>query len=103
MGATPLVRPLKSVPERHFEGAQLLQADLTGAGPDDAGEALAARLIALMRKTGAPNGLAGVGFGREDVPALAQSSARQARAIKNAPRETNLVDIENIYSAAISY
>jgi hydroxyacid-oxoacid transhydrogenase len=93
----------EAAPERHLEAARLLQAELTGAGPEDSGEALAARLIALMRKTGAPNGLAGVGFGLEDVAALAQSSARQARAIKNAPRETNLVDIENIYSAAISY
>ena len=93
----------EAAPERHLEAARLLQAELEGAGPDDSGEALAARLIALMRKTGAPNGLAGVGFGLADVPALAKSTARQVRAINNAPRETNLVDIENIYSAAISY
>ena len=67
------------------------------------GEALAKRLIALMRKTGAPNGLQGVGFGADQVAALAASSARQARAIANSPRETNLVDIENIYAAAMSY
>ena len=93
----------EAAPERHLEAARLLQAELEGAGPDDSGEALAARLIALMRKTGAPNGLAGVGFGLADVPALAKSTARQVRAINNAPHETNLVDIENIYSAAISY
>ena len=56
-----------------------------------------------MRKTGVPNGLSGVGFGTVDVPALAASSARQVRAIANSPRETNLVDIENIYAAAIRY
>jgi alcohol dehydrogenase class IV len=93
----------EAAPERHFEAAQLLQADLKGAGADESGEALAKRLISLMQKTGAPNGLGGVGFGPEDVPALAASSARQVRAIKNSPRETNLVDIENIYAAAISY
>ncbi len=93
----------EAAPERHFEAAGYLQSDLRGAGVDDSGEALATRIIGLMKKTGAPNGLAGVGFGPEDVPALAASSARQARAISNSPRETNLVDIENIYTAAMSY
>jgi alcohol dehydrogenase class IV len=76
---------------------------LQGAGAEDSGEALAKRLIELMRKTGVPNGLNGVGFGPADVPALAASTARQVRAIANSPRETNLVDIENIYVAAMSY
>jgi alcohol dehydrogenase class IV len=93
----------EAAPERHFEAAGLLQCDLNGAAADDSGEALAKRLIELMQKTGAPNGLGGVGFGPDDVPALAASSARQVRAIANSPRETNLVDIENIYAAAISY
>jgi hydroxyacid-oxoacid transhydrogenase len=92
-----------AAPERHFEAAGYLQADLQGAAADDSGEALATRLIELMRKTGVPNGLSGVGFGAANVPALAASSARQVRAIANSPRETNLVDIENIYAAAISY
>ena len=83
--------------------ADLSGADLRGATPEDSGEILAKRIIGLMQKTGAPNGLGGVGFAPADVPALAKSSARQLRAIKNAPRETNLADIENIYSAAISY
>jgi alcohol dehydrogenase class IV len=93
----------QGAPQRHFEAASYLQADLNGAVADDSGEALAKRLIELMRKTGVPNGLSGVGFGPDDVPALAASSARQVRAIANSPRETNLVDIENIYAAALSY
>jgi len=92
-----------AAPERHFEAAGYLQADLRGAAAEDSGEALAQRLIELMRKTGVPNGLTGVGFAPADVPALAASSARQVRAIANSPRETNLVDIENIYSAAMQY
>ncbi len=93
----------EAAPERHFEAAAYLQSDLKGASPEDSGEALATRLIELMRKTGVPNGLSGVGFGPADVPALAASSSRQIRAIANSPRETNLVDIENIYSVAMSY
>jgi hydroxyacid-oxoacid transhydrogenase len=90
-------------PQRHFEAAGFLQSDLNGAIPEDSGELLSKRLIELMQKSGVPNGLAAVGFGPQDVPALAASSARQARAIANAPRETNRVDIENIYAAALSY
>jgi len=93
----------EAAPERHFEAAGYLQSDLKGAAAADSGEALATRLIELMRRTGVPNGLSGVGFAPADVPALAASSSRQKRAIANSPRETNLVDIENIYSAAMSY
>ncbi len=92
-----------AAPERHFEAAQFLRCDLGGATPADAGEALATRLIGLMRKTAVPVGLQAVGFATDDVPALAASSARQVRAINNSPRETNLVDIENIYAAAMHY
>ncbi len=93
----------EAAPERHFEAAGYLQADLQGAGNADSGEALAKRIIELMQKTGVPNGLNDVGFGPADVPALAASTARQVRAIANSPRDTNLVDIENIYAAAMSY
>jgi len=92
-----------ATPERHMKAATLLQADSQGAATDDAGEVLAKRLIELMRATGIPNGLAGVGFGEQHVKALADSAVRQKRAITNAPRDTNLVDIENIYQQAISY
>ena len=93
----------EAAPERHFEAAGYLQSDLKGAAVNDSGEVLAKRIIELMRKTGVPNGLRGVGFALDDVPALAASSARQVRAIANSPRETNLIDIENIYAAAMSY
>ena len=93
----------EAAPERHFEAATYLQADLQGAGANDSGEVIATRLIDLMQKTEVPNGLAAVGFTPDDVPALAQSSSRQVRAINNAPRETNMVDMENIYSAAMRY
>jgi len=90
-------------PERHFEAAQFLNADSKGALADDSGEILANRIIELMRQTNIPNGLTGVGFIEKDISNLSNSSIRQARAIGNAPRETNLVDIENIYKDALKY
>lgn len=93
----------EATPDRHMEAAAFLHANTQDATTDDAGEVLANRLIELMRGTDIPNGLSGVGFGADDVNALAESSIRQARAIANAPRESNLVDMQNIYSDAITY
>jgi len=93
----------EGAPERHLEAAGYLSADLRDAGNDDAGEVVARRLISLMKQTAMPNGLNDLGFTAADVKALAASSIRQGRAIANAPRETNLQDMENIYTAALSY
>lgn len=89
--------------QRHMEGAACLGADAKGATPDDAGEVLSKRLIELMRDTNMPNGLASIGFDHSHVKALAESSVRQARAIANAPRESNKTDLENMYENAMSY
>ena len=90
-------------PERHMQAAGFLGADSKGATPDDAGEVVAGRLVELMKNTGAPNGLKGSGFKENDTQRLAASAFRQKRAIDNAPRESNLTDIENIFSAAKTY
>lgn len=92
-----------AAPERHLQGATYLQADQKGATPDDAGEVLSKRLIELMKATHMPNGLSGVGFSEAHVAELAASSIRQGRAIANAPRESNQVDLENMYRGALSY
>ena len=90
-------------PERHLEAANSLGANAWDAGNDEAGEVVASRIVELMKKTSMPNGIGDLGFAEADVKPLAASSARQIRAIANAPRETNLQDIENIYAAALSY
>jgi alcohol dehydrogenase class IV len=90
-------------PERHLEGAAFLGADSKGATPDDAGEVLANRLVELMRATGMPNGLNALGFSSDQLGDLTASSMRQGRAIANAPRESNAVDMANMYSGAMSY
>ena len=93
----------EATPERHLEGAACLLADAKGATRDDAGEVLANRLVSLMKATHMPNGLSGVGFDESHITPLAASSVRQGRAIANAPRESNLVDLENMYRSALSY
>ena len=93
----------EGAPERHFDAATFLGADIATATPEDAGELVASRMIQLMQDTHAPNGLSGVGFGDDDISALAASSIRQTRAINNAPRVADLSEMEAIYRNSISY
>ena len=92
-----------ATPERHLEGARFLGADDHGATHDDAGEVLSKRLIQLMKDTNMPNGLSAIGFTGDDIDNMVTSSARQQRAIANAPRESNQVDLENMYRGAMHY
>ncbi len=92
-----------ATPERHLEAAGFINADSVGAGLEDAGEVLSKRLLELMRGTHMPNGLSELGFSLDQVSELAASSFRQTRAIANTPRESNLQDMEMIYTAAMSY
>ena len=93
----------EATPERHLQAAGYLAADSKGATSDDAGEVVAKRLIELMKATHMPNGLTAVGFQEQHVSALAASSIRQGRAIANAPRDSNQVDLENMYRDALSH
>ena len=90
-------------PARHLEAAAALGADTAGAGPEDAGEILARAFIALMRETGLPSGIAALGYGESDVPALAEGAMAQQRPLVMAPRRVSKQDLEGIYRNALRY
>ena len=92
-----------SCPQRHLHGATCLGAKAADAGPDDAGEALAGRVIELMRAAGMPNGLAALGFGAADLDALATGAQPQYRVIRNAPRDVSRDDLKGLFGAAMKY
>ena len=92
-----------ATPERHFEAAAFLDHKTTDATPKESGEVLAERLISLMKSTGGPSGLENLGFTTEQTDQLAESAFRQKRAIDNAPRDSNLVDVTNIFANARGY
>ncbi|MFT5112586.1 MAG: hydroxyacid-oxoacid transhydrogenase [Parasphingorhabdus sp.] len=93
----------EGAPERHLEAAEYLGMDIKDADLQDAGEVVSKRIIQLMRGTGMPNGLGEIGFGGQDVNAMAESAIRQGRAIQNAPRVAERPDLKSIYSSALSY
>lgn len=90
-------------PERHIHGAACLGADTRDAAPDDAGEILARHLIKLMRATGIPNGVGGVGYGDGDVDALSAGALAQQRLLTNSPRAVGKSDLEALYRGAMKY
>ena len=76
---------------------------MSGAAPEDAGELLAAEIIALMRATGMPNGLADVGFVDADADALADGTLPQHRVTKLSPRPADREDLMALFLAAMRY
>jgi len=90
-------------PERHIRAAAFLGGDTRGTMLEDAGEALAGRVIELMRAAGMPNGLAELGFGSEDIDALANGAEPQYRVIRNAPKEVSRDDLKSLFGSAMRY
>jgi alcohol dehydrogenase class IV len=92
-----------SCPGRHLLAAEALGADVAGASEDDAGAVLAARLVALMRATGIPSGLAALGYTKADTPALTDGAFPQRRLFANAPREITRDDLQGLFTSAMAY
>ncbi len=88
-------------PQRHRDAAARLGAIPPSADPQDAGEALALSLAALMADIGLPNGLSGVGYAEADVPRLVAGTLPQARLLQNAPRATGAPELEALFRASL--
>lgn len=93
----------EACPERHLDGASWLGADTRGAAPEDSGEVLGEHLIGLMRATGIPNGISGVGYGEADIDALSAGAFAQQRLLTNAPREVGRDDLTRLFRGAMRY
>jgi len=90
-------------PERHAEGAELLGADAHATVPAEAGAVLAGHIEEMMRATGVPNGIGGVGFTKEAVDGLSSAASAQQRLLLVAPVSVDEADLRNLYRDALSY
>jgi hydroxyacid-oxoacid transhydrogenase len=88
-------------PARHREAAEYLGADTRNVTPDEAGDVLAAHLGELMRATGMPRGLRGVGYDIADIDALVAGTLPQQRLLKNAPRALDADALRTLFNAAL--
>jgi hydroxyacid-oxoacid transhydrogenase len=93
----------EACPERHLEAAGLLGAATTDVDLKDAGRLLADTIMTLMKATGMPNGLSGVGYSEADIDGLARGAFPQKRLLANAPREITMGDLRSIYRDALKY
>ena len=92
-----------TAPDRHLRAAALMGAPVDGLGERERREALPAALIALMRDTGIPNGLAAVGYGEHDIAALVEGTLKQPRLLAGAPRPVGAADLEWILRDSMQY
>ena len=92
-----------SSPQRFLAAAQALGADISGAGPEDAGEVAAQTVIGYMKRLDIPNGLSGVGYNEADIPALVEGTLPQHRVTKLSPRPVGAQELTAIFKDALIY
>lgn len=90
-------------PERHLAAAEAMGADIQGASLENAGNLLADRVIDMMRQTGMPNGISGVGYTEADLDALADGAFPQKRVIDNGPKPITWDDLREMFRDALTY
>lgn len=104
LNAPAVFRSLASAcPDRHLRAAAAFGADVRNVPEEHAGDLLAERVIELMRRSGVPNGLQGVGYSDADVEALTDRAVPQARLLVNSPRPIAREDLRGFFKAAMRY
>jgi hydroxyacid-oxoacid transhydrogenase len=88
----------QAMPSRHDHVAALLR---DGGAVEPGPDALPEVLLALMRDVGAPRGVAELGYGEDDVPALVEGAVKQQRLLAIAPREVGETDLHHIITASM--
>jgi hydroxyacid-oxoacid transhydrogenase len=92
----------QALPERHLFAAELMGVDVRDAAPDEAGDLLADAIIAIMKKTGVPNGLSAIGFSEDDIPALVEGTLPQHRVTKLSPRPAQADDLREMFRGSMT-
>ena len=90
-------------PDRHLRAAEALGVDTRNLPAERAGDVLADRVIALMKQTGMPNGVGGIGYDEADLDALTERTVAQKRLLDNAPRPVGHTEIKELFRDALRY
>ena len=84
-------------PERHLRAAAALGADVSHASAEDAGDILANRVVHYMKLMKMPNGLRGVEYTEDDIPALVAGTLPQHRVTKLSPRPADEAALTSLF------
>jgi len=90
-------------PDRHWQAAEALGADMQSVPIEQGGEALAQKMISLMQACEIPNGLQALNYSEADIPGLVEGAFKQQRLLVNSPREVTKNDLAEIYKNAMCY
>ena len=88
-------------PQRHLQAAGFLGVDVSGADPADGGKILADRIVEFMQRLKIPNGLAAVGYTRDDIPAMVEATLPQHRVTKLSPRPAGEAELAQLFEDAM--
>ncbi|XP_057714298.1 hydroxyacid-oxoacid transhydrogenase, mitochondrial [Corythoichthys intestinalis] len=88
-------------PERHLEAAEILGADVGRVKRADAGAALADTLRNFLSELKVEDGLAAVGYNKDDIPTLVKGTIPQERVTKLSPREHSEDDLTCLFEASM--
>ena len=91
-----------AAPERHLRAAEALGAGISGAKAEDAGKILADQIVKFMFDLRLPNGLRGVGYCSEDIPALVEGTLPQHRVTKLSPRPVGPEELARLFEDAMA-
>lgn len=89
--------------QRHLIVAEALGAKVDGAHDSDAGKILADCIIGYMKRLKVPNGLADIGYSRQDIPALVEGTLPQHRVTKLSPRPAEADELAQMFEDALGY
>jgi hydroxyacid-oxoacid transhydrogenase len=89
-------------PDRHLEAAEALGVDVSRGRPEDAGSILADRITWFMQRLRTPNGLRGIGYEMDDIPALVQGTLPQHRVTKLSPRPAHPDELSRLFENAMT-
>jgi hydroxyacid-oxoacid transhydrogenase len=84
-------------PDLHLYAAELMGADVSTAGAEEAGAVLSDAVVDLMKRVGMPNGLGAVGYGSQDVDKLVEGTLPQHRVTQLSPRPAAADDLKQLF------